>query len=138
VTIDPVELDGNPLVRSAIGLDVNQPPTMGPKRPAIASAPASNSRELAVARTRRKSSDEEDLSRALVPHSGQRIINPLTTSKALILRAKETGGELILARNITGPEKLRLKAGWYILIIRKEPILILTSRGTGRRPQGTL
>lgn len=34
-----------------------------------------------------------------------------STSRELVLYAKERGYQLVLAKNLTGPEKLRIKAG---------------------------
>ncbi|KAG9027852.1 hypothetical protein FRB95_007333 [Tulasnella sp. JGI-2019a] len=83
---------------------------MGPKKQASVPSPVL-SRQLIVPKKKAKVPEKavEDRSNALVPYNGKRL-PPGTSSRELILYAKEHGGELILARNITGPEKLRLKA----------------------------
>ncbi|KIO23017.1 hypothetical protein M407DRAFT_27439 [Tulasnella calospora MUT 4182] len=47
---------------------------------------------------------------AVVPYSSKGRLPGPTTTRELVLWAKENGGELILARNLTGPEKLRIRA----------------------------
>lgn len=86
---------------------------MGPKKQAATPAPVL-SRQLIAPKNKDKIpvQPSEDHSKALVPFTGKRH-GPGVSSRELILYAKEHGGELVLARNITGPEKLRLKAGEF-------------------------
>ena len=89
---------------------------MPPKRaPAKAQKPSAQAPEKAVVRKAEPTVKPQEPAGALVPFSSKGRGLGVST-RELVLWAKEHGGELILARNITGPEKLRLKAGTFLEI----------------------
>ncbi|KAG8904489.1 hypothetical protein FRB99_001665 [Tulasnella sp. 403] len=78
-----------------------------PRRP---NNPPKSSTSKDLVPTRGGGNDSNAKIGAVVPYLG-RPRGPISAaSRALVLYAKEHGGELILARNLTGPEKLRIKA----------------------------
>lgn len=77
-------------------------------------APSATAKQLAKAGSVGQSTEQQEPTPnagAVVPYSSKGRLPGPTTTRELVLWAKEYGGELILARNLTGPEKLRIRAG---------------------------
>ncbi|KAG8909504.1 hypothetical protein FRC01_006899, partial [Tulasnella sp. 417] len=76
-------------------------------------APPATTKQLVTAGSVGKSTGQQEPipnPGAIVPYSSKGRLPGPTTTRELVLWAKENGGELILARSLTGPEKLRIRA----------------------------
>ncbi|KAG8961729.1 hypothetical protein FRC05_005825, partial [Tulasnella sp. 425] len=83
------------------------------QKTAPAPPPASISKEIVRAGSAGQSTNQQEATPsvgAVVPYSSKGRLPGPSTTRELVVYAREHGGELILARNLTGPEKLRIRA----------------------------